>query len=52
MAIRPQKNPSPDSHIAQGVLEQTEIIFQDVCKNTMQAYIKYKAYYDKKAKAS
>ena len=48
MGIRPQKNPSPDSQIAQDVLEQTEIIFQDVLKNVMQAYIKYKAYYDKK----
>ena len=52
MGIRPQKIPSPDSQIAQDVLEQTEIIFQDVRKNAMQAYIKYKAYYDKKANAS
>ena len=28
------------------------MIHQDVRKNTMQAYIKYKAYYDKKANAS
>ena len=28
------------------------MIHQDVCNNTMQAYIKYKAYYDKKANAS
>ena len=48
MGIRPQKKPSPDSQIAQDVLQQTEIIFQDVRKNAMQAYIKYKAYYDKK----
>ena len=47
----PQKIPSPDSQVAQDVLEQTETIFQDVRKNAMQAYIKYKAYYDKKAKA-
>ena len=52
MGIRPQKNPSPDSQIAQDVLEQPDIIFQDVRKNAMQAYIKYKAYYDKKANAS
>ena len=43
MVIRPQKIPSPDSQIAQDVLEQTEIIFQDVRKNVMQAYIKDKA---------
>ena len=49
MGIRPQKVPSPDSEIAQDVLEQTEMIFQDVRRNAMQAYIKYKAYYDKKS---
>ena len=48
MGIRPQKNPYPDSQIAQDVLEYTEMIFQDVRKNAMPAYIKYKAYYDKK----
>ena len=52
MGIRPQKIPSPDSKIAQDVLEQTEMIFQEVRGNAMQAYIKYKAYYDKKANAS
>ena len=43
MGIRPQKNPSPDSQIAQDVPEQTEIIIQDVRKNAMQVCIKYKA---------
>ena len=52
MGIRPQKNPPPHSLIAQDVLEQRELIFQDVRKNAMQAYIKYKAYYDRKANAS
>ena len=52
MGIRLQKIPSPDSEIAQDVLEQTETIFQDVRRNAMQAYIKYKAHYDKKANAS
>ena len=52
MGIRAQKTSSPDSEIAQDVLEQAEAIFQDVRKNAMQAYIKYKAYYDKKANAS
>ena len=52
MGIRPQQQPIPTSQIAQEVLEQTEMIHQDVLKNTMQAYIKYKAYYDKKANAS
>ena len=52
MGIRPQKNSPPNSEIAQDVLEQTEAIFQDVRRNSMQAYIKYKAYYVKKASAS
>ena len=52
LGIRPQHRPIPTSQIAQEVLEQTEMIHQDVRKNTMQAYIKYKAYCDKKAKAS
>ena len=43
MGIPPQKIPSRDSQIAQDVLEQTETIFQDVRKNAMQAFIKYKA---------
>ena len=40
MGIRPQEIPPPDSQIAQDVREQTETIFQDIRKNTMQAYIK------------
>ena len=51
LGIRPQQ-PILTSQIAQEVLEQTEMIHQDVRKNTMQAYIKYKAYYDKNANAS
>ena len=52
LGIRPQQQPFPTSQIAQEVLEQTEMIHQDVRKNILQAYIKYKAYYDKKANAS
>ena len=52
LGIRPQQQPIPTSQNAQDVLDQTEMIHQDVRKNTMQAYIKYKAYYDKKANAS
>ena len=52
LGIRPQQQSIPTSQIAQDVLEQTEIIHQDVLKNTMQAYIKYKAYYDKNANTS
>ena len=52
MSIRPQRIPTPKSQIAEDVLKQTQMVFHDVRKNTMQAYIKYKEYYDKKAKAS
>ena len=48
MGVRPQKSPFPDSQIAQDVLNQTEMNLQEFPKNAMQAYIKYKAYYDKK----
>ena len=40
------------SQIAQDELEQAGVIYQDVRKNTLQAYIKCKAYYYKKANAS
>ena len=52
LGIRPQQQPILTSQIAQEVLEQTEMIHQDVRKNIMQAYIKYKTYYDKIANAS
>ena len=48
----PQHQPIPTSQIAQDIVDRTEVIHQDVRKNAMQAYIKYKAYYDKKANAS
>ena len=52
MGTRQQKTPSLFSQTAQDVLEQTEIIFQDDRKKARYAYIKYKAYYDKKTNAS
>ena len=52
MGIRPQRILTPNSQIPEDVLKQTDKIFHDVRKNTMQAYIKYKTYYDKKANAS
>ena len=36
--------------LEQLVLDQTELMFQDVRKNAMQTYFKYKAYYDRKNK--
>ena len=52
LGVRPYQQPIPTSQIAQEILEQTEVIHQDVRKNTMQAYIKNEAYFDKKANAS
>ena len=52
LGIRPQQQPIPTAQIAQEVFRFTKMICQDLRKNTMQAYIKYKAYYDKKANAS
>ena len=52
MGLRPQKIPTTNSQIANDVLKQTKIIFHDVRKNTMQAYLKNKAQNDKKANAS
>ena len=49
MRIRPQKISFSGSQSAQDVLQQTEMIFIDVRRNAMEAYIKYKAYYDKKS---
>ena len=52
LGIRPLQQSIPTSQIAQDVLDPTEKIHQDVRENAVQAYIKYKAYYDRKAKAS
>ena len=52
MGIRPQPQPIPTSQIPQDGLDQTELIHQDDRKNGMQACIKYKADYDRKANAS
>ena len=40
LGIRPQQAPIPTSQIAQDVLEQTEMVYQDVRKNAKQTYIK------------
>ena len=43
---------SPNSQIAQNVLDRIEKIFQDVRRNSIQAYIKCKAHYYKKTNTS
>ena len=52
MEYSPHQAPIPTSQFVQVVLDQTETIYQDVRRNAMQAYIKHKAYYDKKTSAS
>ena len=47
-----QKSSRVKSQVAQNILEQTEIISQELRKNSLEAYIKYNAYYDKKASVS
>ena len=49
MGIRPQRIPTPTSQIAEDVLKQMEMISHVFRKNTMQAYINYKAFYNKKS---
>ena len=51
MAIRRQQQFTSTTQNARDVSGQTEMIHQDFRKNAMQAYIKYKAYHDKKANA-
>ena len=52
LGILPQQQPIPTSQISQDILDQTEMIYQNVRRNAMQAYMKYKTYYDKKADTS
>ena len=51
LSIHPQQLPIPTSQNADDLLDQTELIYPEFRKNSMQAYIKYKAFYDKKANA-
>ena len=52
LGIRLQQQPITTWQNAQDVFYQTEMIHQDIRKTAMQAYIKYKAYHDKKINAS
>ena len=44
--IRPPKPPITNFQIAQDIFEQTEMVFQDFRESAMEAYIRYKAYYN------
>ena len=52
LGLRPERSPIPTSQTAQDVFDQTQMVYQDVRGNAIQAYIKYEVYYDKKANAS
>ena len=43
---------APTTDFAEELLRRTKILYDKTKKNFMQSYIKYKKYYDKKAKAS
>ena len=52
LGILPQQAPIPTLQFAEDVLDQTEMIFQFFRRSAMQAYISFKAYYDKEANTS
>ena len=52
LGISPQHASIPTSQTAQNVLDETQMIYQDVRRNAMKAYIKAKAYYEKKFNSS
>ena len=50
--LRFNPNITPTTDFAEELLRRTKILYDKTKKNVMQSYIKYKMYYDKKAKAS
>ena len=50
--LRFNPNITPITDFAEELLRRTKILYHKTKKNVMQSYIKYKKYYDKKAKAS
>ena len=51
LGLRFNPNIAPTTNFAQKFLRRTKILYDETKKNVMQSYIKYKKYYDKKAKA-
>ena len=45
-------NIAPTTDFAEELLRRTKILYDETKKNVMKSYIKYKKFYDKKAKAS
>ena len=52
LGLRFNPNITPTTDFAEELLRRTKILYDKTKKNVMQSYIKYKRYYDKKAKAS
>ena len=52
LGLRFNPNIAPTTDFAEELLRRTKILYDKTEKNVMQSYIKYKRYYDKKAKAS
>ena len=52
LGLRFNPNIAPTTDFAEELLRRTKILYDKTKKNVMQSYIKYKRYYDKKAKAS
>ena len=52
LGLRFNPNIAPTTDLADELLRRTKILLDKTKKKVMQSYIKYKRYYDKKAKAS
>ena len=52
LRLRFNPNIAPTTNFAEELLRRTKLLYDKTKKNVMQSYIKYKRYYDKKAKAS
>ena len=52
LGLRFNPNITPTTDFAEELLRRTKILYDKTKINVMQSYIKYKRYYDKKAKAS
>ena len=52
LGLRFNPNIAPTTNFAEELLRRTKILYDNTKKKVMQSYIKYKRYYDKKAKAS
>ena len=52
LGLRFNPNITPTTDFVEELLRRTKILYHKTKKNVMQSYIKYKKYYDKKAKAS